>query len=46
MITVFIRYDIDPFQKQAFQQYAENWGHIIPRCGGHFAIPAPSRSHS
>jgi NIPSNAP len=35
MITVFIRYDIDPFQKEAFQQYAENWGHIIPRCGGH-----------
>jgi hypothetical protein len=24
-ITVFIRYEIDPFQKEAFQQYAENW---------------------
>lgn len=34
-ITVFIRYEIDPFQKEAFRQYAENWGHIIPRCGGH-----------
>ena len=34
-ITVFIRYEIDPFQKVAFQQYAENWGRIIPRCGGH-----------
>jgi NIPSNAP len=34
-ITVFIRYDIDPFQKEAFRQYAENWGRIIPRCGGH-----------
>jgi NIPSNAP len=34
-ITCFIRYEIDPFQKQAFQQYAENWGRIIPRCGGH-----------
>ena len=34
-ITVFIRYEIDPFQKAAFQQYAENWGRIIPRCGGH-----------
>ena len=33
-ITVFIRYEIDPFQKAAFQQYAENWGRIIPRCGG------------
>ncbi len=34
-ITVFIRYEIDPFQKEAFKAYAENWGHIIPRCGGH-----------
>jgi NIPSNAP len=34
-ITVFIRYEIDPFQKEAFKQYAENWGRIIPRCGGH-----------
>ena len=34
-ITCFIRYEIDPFQKDAFRQYAENWGRIIPRCGGH-----------
>ena len=34
-ITVFIRYEIDPFQKEAFKQYAENWGRIIPRCGGY-----------
>lgn len=34
-ITCFIRYEIDPFQKEAFQIYAENWGRIIPRCGGH-----------
>ncbi len=34
-ITVFIRYEIDPFQTAQFQQYAENWGRIIPRCGGH-----------
>jgi hypothetical protein len=34
-ITVFIRYEIDPFQKEALRQYAENWGRIIPRCGGH-----------
>ena len=33
-ITCFIRYEIDPFQKDAFRQYAENWGRIIPRCGG------------
>jgi hypothetical protein len=29
-----IRYQIDPFQKDAFRSYAENWGRIIPRCGG------------
>jgi hypothetical protein len=34
-ITVFIRYEIDPFQKEAFAQYANKWGRIIPRCGGH-----------
>ena len=33
-ITCFIRYQIDPFQKEAFREYAENWGRIIPRCGG------------
>lgn len=33
-ITCFIRYQIDPFQKDAFRQYAESWGRIIPRCGG------------
>lgn len=34
-IACIIRYQIDPFQKEAFQKYAENWGRIIPRCGGH-----------
>ncbi|MEP6765068.1 MAG: NIPSNAP family protein [Gemmatimonadaceae bacterium] len=33
-ITCFIRYEIDPFQRDAFKQYAENWHRIIPRCGG------------
>lgn len=33
-ITCFIRYQIDPFQRDQFRQYAENWGRIIPRCGG------------
>ena len=33
-ITCFIRYQIDPFQREAFRRYAESWGHIIPRCGG------------
>jgi hypothetical protein len=35
MITCFIRYEIDPFQRDAFTEYARNWGSIIPRCGGH-----------
>jgi hypothetical protein len=35
VITCFIRYQIDPFQRDAFKQYAENWGRIIPKCGGH-----------
>jgi hypothetical protein len=34
-ITCVIRYQIDPFQRDSFQKYAENWGRIIPRCGGH-----------
>jgi len=33
-ITCFIRYQIDPFQRDAFKSYAEAWGRIIPRCGG------------
>src|SRR6202795_5016352 len=33
-ITRFIRYEIDPFQRNAFSEYAERWGRIIPRCGG------------
>ncbi len=34
-ITCFIRYRIDPFQREAFRAYAEVWGRVIPRCGGH-----------
>jgi hypothetical protein len=34
-ITCVIRYQIDPFQRDAFAQYADNWARIIPRCGGH-----------
>ena len=41
MITCFIRYEIDPFKKEAFEHYARNWGQAIPRCGadliGYFA---------
>ena len=34
-LTCFIRYQIDPFQREAFRDYATAWGRIIPRCGGH-----------
>jgi hypothetical protein len=33
-VTCFIRYQIDPFQREAFAQYADRWSRIIPRCGG------------
>jgi len=33
-VTVHIRYVIDPFQRDAFEQYAHAWSTIIPRCGG------------
>ena len=34
-LVCVIRYEIDPYQREAFKEYAQNWGHIIPRCGGH-----------
>ena len=33
-IVCIIRYEIDPYQRDAFKTYAENWGKVIPRCGG------------
>lgn len=41
MITCFIRYELDPYKLPAFDEYARNWGQVIPRCGanliGYFA---------
>jgi hypothetical protein len=34
-VTVFIRYQLDPFKKDQFETYARRWLEIIPRCGGH-----------
>ncbi|GIL06843.1 NIPSNAP family protein [Betaproteobacteria bacterium PRO7] len=34
-VTCFIRYELDPFQRESFRTYARNWVRIIPRCGGH-----------
>jgi len=31
-ITVFIRYQIDPFKRAMFEQYSKNWLSIIPKC--------------
>jgi len=33
-VTVFIRYQIDPFKRQQFETYARRWLAIIPACGG------------
>ena len=33
-VTVFIRYQIDPFKRAQFEAYAKRWRSIIPKCGG------------
>jgi hypothetical protein len=33
-VTVFIRYQIDPFKRAQFEDYARKWLAIIPACGG------------
>jgi NIPSNAP protein len=33
-IVCCIRYQIDPYKRDAFERYAQAWGKIIPRCGG------------
>ena len=33
-VTVFIRYRLDPFKREAFEAYARRWLEIIPKCGG------------
>jgi hypothetical protein len=33
-VICHIRYEIDPFQRDAFEQYARKWLAIIPACGG------------
>jgi hypothetical protein len=34
-LACFIRYQIDPYQLEAFRRYAAAWAPVIPRCGGH-----------
>jgi hypothetical protein len=33
-VTVFIRYQLDPFKRAMFEEYARRWLAIIPKCGG------------
>jgi hypothetical protein len=33
-VTVFIRYQLDPFKRDGFEDYARRWLKIIPQCGG------------
>jgi hypothetical protein len=33
-VTVFIRYQIDPFKRAMFEQYARRWLAIVPKAGG------------
>ena len=33
-VTVFIRYQIDPFKRALFEEYSRRWLTIVPRCGG------------
>lgn len=33
-ITVFIRYRFDPFKRHLFEQYAQQWLTVIPKCSG------------
>ena len=33
-VTVFIRYQLDPFKRDAFEAYAKRWLDIIPKNGG------------
>ncbi len=33
-VVCFIRYEIDPFRRNDFEEYARAWLAIIPACGG------------
>ena len=33
-VTCCIRYVLDPYKRDAFEDYARNWLTIIPACGG------------
>ncbi|MGY4338224.1 hypothetical protein ACVWW3_003130 [Bradyrhizobium sp. LM2.9] len=33
-VTVFVRYQLDPFKRAQFEEYSKRWLTIIPKCGG------------
>jgi hypothetical protein len=33
-VTCCIHYTLDPYKREAFEDYARNWLSIIPACGG------------
>ena len=33
-VVCCIRYELDPFQRDKFEEYARNWLTLIPACGG------------
>lgn len=34
MITCYIRYQIDPYKTQEFEEYGRRWIHLVNRLGG------------
>ena len=33
-VVCCIRYELDPFKRERFEEYARNWLTLIPACGG------------
>jgi len=33
-VVCHIRYELDPFKRALFEEYAKNWLTLIPACGG------------
>ena len=47
-LACFIRYELDPFKRAQFREYAEAWARVIPRCGGHllgYFLPAEGTNY-
>ena len=36
-ISVFIPYQLDPFKRAGFEEYARRWIAIIAKCGGNLS---------